>query len=303
MALQVLRLLLALAFLGETSLGAAETGASAAFRRQLGALADTPGYKVGLAIKDLRTGEEFLVNPDAVFPQGSTIRIHLVAELFRQAAAGRLSVHEIRSLPDSARTGGFGVLRHLEHGTVSMSLRDYAALMLIVNDNTAANFLTDVLGMENVNASLAAQGTPEIKFQRRAVSRREAPANLPENEGTPRAAMRALELIYHGDVVDRATSDAILETLALPEATLFRREFPSTVRFAGESWVSATMRCEEGVVLLPDHPYIYCAMYIRTTARTDDRRSRESQDLIDKVSRLTLRYFSGGKLGAPVSEK
>ena len=173
---------------------AAGAEASSVFRARITREATRlPGFSVGVAIKDLRSGEEFLVNPDAEFPQGSTIRIHLVTELFRQAAAGRLSVDEVRPLPDSVRTGGFGVLRHLGHGTVSLSLRDYAALMMMVNDNTAANFLTDILGMDNVNSSLAAQGTPEIRFRRKAVSRRDAPADLPENTGTPRAAMRALE--------------------------------------------------------------------------------------------------------------
>lgn len=276
----------------------------AAFREQLGELARTPGYNVGVAIKDLNSGQEFLINPDAEYPQGSSIRIHLVTELFRQSAAGKLSVHDVRPVPDSARTGGFGVLRHLEHGTVSMSLRDYAALMMTVNDNTAANLLTDVLGMDNVNASLAAQGTPELKFQRRAVSRREAPANVPENVGTPRAAMRALELIYQGKVVDRATSDAILEVLSLPETFFFHRELPPNVRFAGESGASPTMRCEEGIVLLPKRPYIFCVMYTREAARSSVSRLRGSpEELLEKFSRLAIGYFNGGSVGSsPVKQ-
>ena len=89
------------------SVRAAGPTTPAVFREQLGELARTPGYNVGVAIKDLNSGQEFLINPDTVYPQGSSIRIHLVTELFRQSAAGKLSVHEVRPLPDSARTGGF----------------------------------------------------------------------------------------------------------------------------------------------------------------------------------------------------
>lgn len=274
-------------------LGAAGTFTPAIFQQRLDEMAKVRGFTVGIAIKDLKSGQEFLVSPDTVFPQGSSIRIHLVTELFRQAAAGKFSVHEVRSLPDAARTGGFGVLRHLEQKTVSMSLRDYAALMIMVNDNTAANFLTDVVGMDNVNASLVAQGTPEIKFRRRTISRLDAPANTPENEGTPRAVMRALELIHQGKVVDRATSDAILEVLALPETIFFRRELPPNVRFAGESGASPTMRCEEGIVLLPQRPYIFCVMFTHPPEKPGELRGRGYTDeFLEKVARLALEYFS-----------
>lgn len=269
---------------------AGEPASSAVFRTLLTRETKLAGFNVGVAIKDLQSGEEFLVNPDTEFPQGSTIRIHLVTELFRQAAAGRLVVDEVRPLPESARTGGFGVLRHLGAGTVSLSLRDYAALMMMVNDNTAANLLTDVLGMDSVNASLAAQGTPEIRFQRKAVSRRDAPADLPENIGTPRAAMRALELIHRGAVVDAATSRAILDVLALPESSWFRRDLPPGVRFAGESSAGRDMRCEEGIVLLPDRPYIFCVMYTRPPGAA---RPAAADDPLERIARLTLGFFGG----------
>ena len=283
-----------LAWMAGLPLRGASVSASDVFQQRLDEMVKASGFTVGIAVKDLVSGREFLFSPDAMFPQGSSIRVHLVTELFRQAAAGKLSVHEVRPLPESARTGGFGVLRHLDQNTVAMSLRDYAALMIMVNDNTAANLLTDVLRMENVNASLAAQGTPEIKFQRRTISRREAPSDTPENEGTPRAVMRALELIYQGKVVDRATSEAILDVLALPQTGFFLRELPPTVRFAGESGSSPTMRCEVGIVLLPGHPYIFCVMLTRTSERVDAGRERGITDsFLERVSRLALEYFSG----------
>jgi beta-lactamase class A len=284
---------------GTTVLRSAEASRVTSFRERLQAAATVPGYTVGLAIHDLVTGHEFLVNPDRVFPQGATIRIHLVTELHRQAAAGRLSLDDVRPLPESARTGGFGVLRHLGHGSVSMSLRDYAALMLMVNDNSAANFLTDVLGMDNVNASLVAQGTPQLKFQRRAISRHTAPADLPENEGTPRAAMQALLLIQRGEVVNRATSDAIIEMLALPEAAPFRRDLPPGVRFAGESAGNQIMRCEEGIVLIPGRPYVYCAMYVRSATAGPAGRTVAPDDPLERISRLALDYFVGNRSARP----
>lgn len=274
----------------------AETGpatAAARFQQELADLAKDVGFSVGIAIKDLRTDEEFLVNADAEFPIGSCIRIHLVTELFRQAAAKKISVDEVRPMPESARASGFGVLRFMGKGTVAMSLRDYAVLMVMVNDNTAANLLAEVVGMENVNASLAAQGTPELKFARRAGLPPAGGPRGPENVGTPRSAMRALELIQRGRVVDRVTSDQIIEVLAVPEISYFRRGLPAGTRFAGRSGSGPSFRSDQGIVLLADHPYVFCVMLRGFAADRSGRAlSVKADKLMSSVSLLALKYFA-----------
>ena len=280
----------------------AADGSNAQLRQNLEALVRKSGLQAGVAIKDLGSGDECLVNGDGVFPQGGSIRIHLIAELFRQAAAGKFSLDEVRSLPAAARTGGSGVLRHMSPGTVSMSLRDYATLVITVNDNSAANFLTDIVGLENVNRSLAAQGTPEIKFQRRAVSRIEAP-NAPENIGTPRAVMRALALVHRGEVVDRATSAAIIEVLSLPEVSYFKRELPSFIRFAGRSGSGSNHRCEAGIVLVPNRPYVLCVMIKDLPVGLGRSRDYSKADaLIGDVTRLAQERFMP-RVAAPPNGK
>jgi beta-lactamase class A len=247
---------------------------------------------VGIAIKDLTSGEEFLINADDVFPQGSSIRIHIVTELYRQAAAKKISVDEVRSFPESARTPGFGVLNHMEKGSVLMSLRDYAVLMIMVNDNSAANFLTDILGMDNINASLVAQGTPEIKLQRKAMPRQEV-ANFPDNVATPRASMRSLELIHRGEVVDRATSDAIVKVLALPEVSYFRRSLPPGIMFAGRSGSGLGARTDVGIVMLKERPYILCVMVKDLGSGSVGGPNYAKADaFIGSVTKLAQKYFS-----------
>lgn len=284
-----LLLLATVAAVGHAAAPSGGTLDSAALRAALAALAQSSGLSVGYALKDLTTGEEFLHRADDVFPQGSSIRIHLVTELYRQATEKKLSVDEVRTLPEAARTGGTGVLRYMSPKSVAMSLRDYAVLMIAVNDHSAANFLTDVVGLENVNASLAAQGTPEIKFRRRVISRQEA-AGSPDNEGTPRAVMRSLELIHRGAVVDRATSDSILEVLSVPEISYFHRELPRGVLFAGRSGSGPTMRCDAGIVRLPNRPFVLCTM-VKGLRFTGPRDYAKADAFIAEVLRLALRHF------------
>jgi hypothetical protein len=105
-------------------------------------------------------------------------------------------------------------------------------------------------------------------------------------------------LIYQGKVVDRATSDAILELLALPETVYFRRGLPPGVRFAGESGASPGMRCEEGIVLLPARPYVFCVMLESTKTRVSTNHERSSiDDTLAALWQLSLDYFSEGRAG------
>lgn len=272
---------------------AKDSVAKANFGQELNALVAASGLKAGFAIKDLVTGDEFVHLGDTSFPLGSSIRIHLVAELFRQHAAGRLSVSEVRKMPESLRVGGYGVLRFLDPN-VALTLRDYAVLTITINDNSAANVLADVVGLENVNASLASQGTPEIKFGRMIAGPRATADDYMQNVGPPRAVMRALELIHRGEVVDRATSDAILAVLALPETSFFRRGLPRGVQFAGRSGSGPTFRCDAGIVLLKEHPYVFCLM-LDGLAATPQKRQQEyarADELIVRMSRAALAYFN-----------
>ncbi len=269
-----------------------DTTDSARLQKSITDFAETATMTVGIAIKDLTSGEEFLFNADDEFPQGSSIRIHIVAELYRQAAAKKVTVNEPRAFPESARTPGFGVLSHMNKGTVLMSLHDYAVLMIMVNDNSAANLLTDILGMDAINASLAAQGTPAIKLQRKATPRQENQP-IPDNVGTPRAVMRALELLHRGEVVDRATSDAILNVLALPEVSYFRRNLPAGMVFAGRSGSGTNSRCDTGIVMFKARPYVLCVMLKDLPLNPDaGPRFAKADAFIGHVTQLAQKFFS-----------
>src|SRR3954468_4006523 len=44
---------------------------------------------MGVAIRDLTTGHSFFLNPDEILPQASSIKIAVLAELYRQHQAGK----------------------------------------------------------------------------------------------------------------------------------------------------------------------------------------------------------------------
>src|SRR4029078_12527970 len=97
----------------------------------------------GSHIVDLTTGDEIKRLQDSVFPTASTIKLAILYELFKQADEGLIDLDQVKPLDRRHVVGGTGVLRELTAPT--MALRDYAALMVVLSDNTATNVLIDVV--------------------------------------------------------------------------------------------------------------------------------------------------------------
>ncbi|MFM8334542.1 MAG: serine hydrolase [Opitutaceae bacterium] len=263
-----------------------------ALQRQLEEIIRSTGVEAAIAIKDPASGLEVLLNADRVMPVAGGIRIHLIAELFRQAAEGKHSLDEVRLLPESARVGGLGVLRYMSPRSVSMSLRDYATLVVTAADNSAANFLTDLVGMEAVNRSLRHQGTPEIRFQRRAMPR-SVGERSPDNVATARSTIRALELLHAGKVVNRAVSEEVIAVLSLPEVSYVRRRLPQGWRFAGLSGHGPGVRSDQGLLLFEGRSVSVCFL-LRSSSGKPPRFDQPSatDELMSRIWTVAVEHFA-----------
>ena len=84
---------------------------------------------VGYAIVDLTTGERIGHLEHETFPTASAIKLAIVYELFKQAGEGKVRLDEMVTLDRGQAVGGTGVL--VEMGTPTLSIRDYAVLMVL----------------------------------------------------------------------------------------------------------------------------------------------------------------------------
>ena len=239
---------------------------------------------MGLAVKDLTTGEEFLFNQNLVFPQGSSIKVAILLEVFKQAKEGKFSLQDRLWLEKKHKVGGSGVLKELGDHTVSLTIKDIAILMILVSDNTATNILIDLVGMENINHTLQELGFTETKLQRRMMDYRAA-AEEKENISTPMEMMKLLELIYRHQVLDPTSCDAMLDILKRRKRGSIRQLLPSEIEVAHKPGGIEGVVCDIGVVYLPHRPYIICAMtnYLL--------KSEEGSRAIAEGSRLIYDYF------------
>lgn len=93
------------------------------------------------------------IRPDEVFSAASLVKVPIAVELMRRADLGQFDLRERHDTSGERRVGGGGVLDYLDSAT-SFTLGELCTLMLIVSDNTASNFILDLVGMGEVNETM-----------------------------------------------------------------------------------------------------------------------------------------------------
>jgi beta-lactamase class A len=98
--------------------------------------------------------DTLILRADDVFPSASLIKVCIAIEVLRRAELGQLSLEERFDTAAELRVGGGGILDYLDSST-QFTLRDLCLLMLALSDNTASNFLLDLVGIGEVNETLS----------------------------------------------------------------------------------------------------------------------------------------------------
>lgn len=111
-------------------------------------------------------GDRLEINPTKVFPSASLIKVPIMYEVMRQAAAGDLSLEEEIAVRMEDRVDGAGILTELRPN-IPMTIRELVHLMIVLSDNTATNLLIDRVGMEAVNRTASRLGLTRTVLRRR----------------------------------------------------------------------------------------------------------------------------------------
>lgn len=263
---------------------------------------------MGVAAKELRTGEEILIEADRPFPTASVIKVAVMLEVFHQLAEGRLRRDQELALPEAAKVGGSGVLQRM-HAGLRPSVADLVDLMTTVSDNTATNLLIGLVGTERVDARLASYGLKQTLLFRptfrdgRADVRPDLESEFGLGMSTPREMARLMELIARGEAV---SAEASAEMLRMLDAQLYSdmipRALPEGVTVAHKTGMDAEkdpgpggtprhVRAAAGIV---EGPRTRFAIAIFARQVEDTRWSVDNDALVTggHVARLAYDHFS-----------
>ena len=192
----------------------------------------------GVFVKSLETNEEVAIGADQQMETMSTIKIPLMVEVLQQVKAGRFKLSDKYTFAQADSQPGTGTIQRLDPGAV-MTVKDLVTMMIIVSDNTATEVLYRMVGGPDVvNKRMDALGlgrtramsVPAAWF----AALRAAPSSEqfyregkhPFGMTTPREMGRLLEMMERGALVDKPSSDLMLQIM---RAQLYRTRIPRYV--------------------------------------------------------------------------
>ena len=239
---------------------------------------------LGVSIQDLSSGEQFSLHGDEVFPQASSIKIAVLAELYRQAAQGKLKLTDLYTVNSADLVADSYIMNGLTPGVTRITLRDLATMMVAVSDNSATNVLIDRVGIENVNALLDSLNLPHTRLRRKMMDIKAA-AEGRENISTPNEMAGLLRAVYQKKFFDAALTEDLFKVLSTPKDSWIPRELPDDLKIANKPGSLEGVRNDSGIIFLANRPYILCVM------TTYLRRERDGEQAISRISLAAWRMF------------
>ena len=182
----------------------------------------------GIYVKSLDTGEELALDADRQMETMSTIKIPLMVEALQQIKDGKFALTDKYTLARDDIRPGTGIIQRLDPGAV-LTVKDLLTLMIIVSDNTATDALYRMVGgPDAVNARMKTLGLTETRAMTIGKDWFAALQAAPSSEAfyrskktpfglsTPREMGRLLEMMERGTLVDKPSSDLMLQNHARP---------------------------------------------------------------------------------------
>jgi beta-lactamase class A len=215
--------------------------------------------EAGIVIKDLRFNCEISYNQSRLFPSASLAKIPIMCACFLAAKEGRISLNQQVVLKNSDKLSGSGRLEDLRSGVI-FTVEELIGLMIYDSDNTAANILTNLIGIDYLNRVFMRLGLKGTNL-----SRRIADFNLRdrgiENYTTAQDIAGLLERIYRRSLISRDLSEKCLRVLKLQRINdRIPKYLPVDVTVAHKTGLERNVCHDAGIIFSGKGDLLICVL-------------------------------------------
>ncbi len=210
----------------------------------------------GLYYHNLITGEKLVINADRPFLAASVIKLPVLMAVMQEIHEGRLHSTDILGLAREEKVPSCGALFYMDDPQ-EVTLKDLYTLMIILSDNTAANRLIRLVGIDRINQVIGEAGLHHTRLNRLLFDV-DAQRQGKENTFSPADAGLLLEGINQDTFVSPAMSREANEILLLQQLkNKLRAMIPRGVPIAHKTGEDSDMTHDVGIVYAKQ-PFILC---------------------------------------------
>ncbi|MDQ3919691.1 MAG: class A beta-lactamase-related serine hydrolase [Acidobacteriota bacterium] len=248
---------------GQTKRG---TGALEAKVRRL--ITASGAETAAVAFRDLQTGRELLINPDASFHAASTMKVPVMLEVYREAREGRLSLDERLAVKNEFKSIADGSTFSVSPADDSEqtlyrkvgsteTVRELLRLMITESSNLATDIIIERVTPERVMELMRRMDARGIRVLRGVEDGKAFERGL-NNTTTARGLLLLLRAIAEGRAVSRAASKEMTDILLAQKFNEgIPAGLPAAARVAHKTGSITKIEHDAGIVYLPGRkPYV-----------------------------------------------
>jgi beta-lactamase class A len=214
---------------------------------------------IGIAVYDLQTQKEILINADEIMHPASTMKVPVMMEVFRQAQESLLSLdghlkifNSFKSIVDGSEfrldiADDSEVALYKRIGETE-SIRELTRLMIVRSSNLASNILMEKVGTSRIDAFIKELGIRNMSVIRGLEDKKAYQLNI-NNSASAHSTTNMMRLIAEGKVVSKEACDEMIQIMLGQELNeSLPALLPATVKVAHKTGWSGTFFHDTGIV-------------------------------------------------------
>lgn len=250
------------------------------------------GAEVGLAFKDLESGESLLIRADVMMHAASLMKVPVMMEVFRQAEKGKFQLDEKILVKNDFKSIVDGSLYSLtvtddydddiyQRIGEELSIRELVHRMITVSSNLATNILIELVDAQNVMRTLGELGIQNMKVLRGVEDIKAYEQGL-NNRTDALSMMQVMLSIAQGSATSEDACEEMIEILSQQK---FRAKIPAGIPDGirvGNKTGSITRIDHDAAIVFPKgrRPYVLVVL----TRGIENR--EEAEGLIAGLSKI-----------------
>ncbi len=256
---------------------------------------------IGLYANDFK-GNIIEINSRDKFETASTIKVFILAELYKQIYEKKISPNKILKYDKENYVIGSGILRDLDY-SVEMTAKSFAILMIIISDNIATNILIDLLGIDNINNTCQDLGFKDTILHNKIDFEKHSKLGTT----TPKDYGKFFELLYKKELWSKEISEEMIGIFKNQHYnTILTRDLPpyflnsedtgdeELISIASKSGSMDACRNDGGIVYTPYGGYVI-SIFTKEFVDNLYYNDHESYRFGGKISRLMFDQYMAFK--------